>query len=85
MSLPFDGKHTSMVLEHMRKITANDSHRHDDIADTLYDAVKLGIIDNVILSHAPGKVQEDERVARGIMGTFSKVLDLRRQRYGRRS
>jgi len=70
-----------MVLEHMRKITANDTHRHDDIADTLYDGVKLGIIDNVILSQTPGKVQEDERVARGIMGAFHRVLQLRSKRY----
>jgi predicted phage terminase large subunit-like protein len=81
VSLPSDGKHTVMVLEHMRKITANDTHRHDDIADTLYDGVKLGIIDNVILSQTPGKVQEDERVARGIMGAFHRVLQLRSKRY----
>ena len=84
VSLPKEGKHTAMCLEHMRKITANDSHRHDDIADTLYDGIKLGIIDNVILAHAPSKVQEDERVARNIMGAFSKVLDLRKRRHGSR-
>lgn len=81
VSLPKEGKHTVMVLEHMRKITANDSHRHDDIADTLYDGVKLGIIDNIILSQTPGKVQEDERKAQGIMGTFRRVLELRSKRY----
>ncbi len=84
VSIPKDGKHTVMVLEHMRKITANDSHRHDDIADTLYDGIKLGIIDNVILSQAPGKVQQDEKVARGIMGAFHRVLELRSKRYGNR-
>jgi predicted phage terminase large subunit-like protein len=84
VSLPKDGDHTAMVIEHMRKITANDSHRHDDIADTLYDAVKLGIIENVILSQAPMKVQEDDRVARNIMGAFSKVLELRKRRHGSR-
>ncbi len=84
VSLPKEGKHTVMVLEHMRKITANDSHRHDDIADTLYDGVKLGIIDNVILSQTPGKAQEDERIAKGIMGTFRRVLELRSKRYSHR-
>lgn len=80
VSLPKEGRHTARVIEHMKKITANDSHRHDDIADTLYDGVKLGIIDNIILNSSPAKVQEDEKVARTIMGSFAKLLQLRSQR-----
>jgi hypothetical protein len=30
----------------MQKITANDSHRFDDIADTCADAIKLALIDD---------------------------------------
>jgi predicted phage terminase large subunit-like protein len=82
ISIPKDGRHTARVLEHMRKITANDSHRHDDIADTLYDGIKLGIIDNVIMTYNPQRIQDDERVARGIMGGFQKILQLRSNRYG---
>lgn len=48
ISLPSRGYHTEMCLAHMRKITANNTHRHDDIADTLYDAVKLALIDKSI-------------------------------------
>jgi len=80
VSLPKEGKHTSFVVEHMRKITANDSHRHDDIADTLYDGIKLGIIDNVIMSYNPERIAADEKVARGVMGSFQKLLMLRSQR-----
>lgn len=80
VSLPKEGRHTQKVIDHMRKITANDSHRHDDIADTLYDGIKLGIIENVIMTYAPQKVQEDERVARSIMGSFQRLLQLRSQR-----
>lgn len=80
VSLPKDGLHTARVIEHMRKITANDSHRHDDIADTLYDGIKLGILDNVIMTTSPERAQEDERVARGIMGSFQQLLKLRSQR-----
>lgn len=80
VSLPKDGNHTASVIEHMRKITANDSHRHDDIADTLYDGIKLGILDNVIMTTSPERAQEDERVARGIMGSFQQLLKLRSQR-----
>jgi hypothetical protein len=31
VSLPNYAKHTNMCIEHMRKITANDTHAHDDI------------------------------------------------------
>jgi predicted phage terminase large subunit-like protein len=48
ISLHKFGKHTSMCIEHMSKITANDSHRYDDIADTVYDAVKIALIDGTI-------------------------------------
>jgi predicted phage terminase large subunit-like protein len=43
-------RHIEMCLEHMRKITANDTHRHDDICDTLYDAAKLALIDKTLYS-----------------------------------
>lgn len=49
ISFTKDSKHVDMCINHMIKITANDSHRHDDIADTLCDAVKIGLIDKTIL------------------------------------
>lgn len=48
ISLPFGAKHTEMCVEHMRKITINDTHRNDDIADTLADGIKIGLIDKLI-------------------------------------
>jgi hypothetical protein len=36
-------KHNKMCIDHMSKITANDSHKHDDIADTVYDAQKYAL------------------------------------------
>lgn len=50
VSLPMYGKHNEMCLKHMEKITANDAHRFDDIADTLTDGVRLGLIDKVIIN-----------------------------------
>lgn len=38
-------KHVTKCKLHMSKITANNAHRHDDICDTLYDGVKIGLID----------------------------------------
>lgn len=40
--------HMTKCMEHMRKITANESHRFDDIADTCADAIKLALIDKLI-------------------------------------
>lgn len=51
ISLPANGKHTNLCIEHMRKITANNTHRYDDIADTFADAVKIGLIDKSIMAH----------------------------------
>jgi predicted phage terminase large subunit-like protein len=41
-------RHAENCINHMSKITANDSHRHDDIADTLADAIKISLIDKSI-------------------------------------
>ena len=80
ISLPRNGKHTSHVLEHMRKITANDSHRRDDIADTLYDGIKLGIMDNIIMTFTPQRSQQEVEKANVVMSQFQKILRLRNQR-----
>jgi predicted phage terminase large subunit-like protein len=48
ISFPRYGRHTAMCLEHMRKITSNNSHRFDDICDSAYDAVKMALIDKVV-------------------------------------
>ena len=41
-------RHMPMCLEHMSKITATDSHRHDDIADCVSDSVRIALIDKSI-------------------------------------
>lgn len=43
-------KHAKACIAHMIKITANDSHRWDDICDTVYDAVKIALIDKTLHS-----------------------------------
>ena len=48
VTLPYGAKHTKMCIEHMAKITANNTHRRDDIADTCYDAVKIALIDKTV-------------------------------------
>jgi predicted phage terminase large subunit-like protein len=58
VSLPSYGKHTQMCIEHMRKITANNSHRFDDIADTLADGIDLGLANKSIPISKENKVDE---------------------------
>jgi predicted phage terminase large subunit-like protein len=49
ISFRSSASHTERVIEHMLKITANDTHRFDDIADSVYDAIKLALIDKSVM------------------------------------
>lgn len=42
--------HRDMCVRHMTKITANGSHRHDDIADTMADAIDMAIVRKTVYS-----------------------------------
>jgi hypothetical protein len=77
VSLPRYGNHTNMCIDHCRKITANNSHRFDDIADTLYDAVKIALIDKTLIHLTQRTSQQDEMIARQVMSTFKKVQQIR--------
>jgi len=48
ISFTKDAKHADLCIKHMLKITANDTHRHDDICDTFYDAIKIALIDKTL-------------------------------------
>jgi len=48
ISFPAKGKHTAKVIEHMGKITGNNSHKRDDICDTYAHACKLVYKDKII-------------------------------------
>ena len=71
VSFPKYSKHSEMCIKHMGKITANDTHAHDDIADTCYDAIKLALIDKIALSYKYNNEQDE------IFDAFN--LDLRKQ------
>jgi predicted phage terminase large subunit-like protein len=56
VSLPAHGKHTEMCINHMKKITNNDSHARDDIADTCADSVRIALIEKLVMSYqAPAR------------------------------
>lgn len=62
-------KHKELCITHMCKITANQSHRFDDIADSLFDAIKLSLIDKTIYSIST-KTEKNTR----ILNSFSTDL-----------
>ena len=41
ISFTYNAKHVEQCIKHMSKITTNNTHRHDDIADTLSDAIRI--------------------------------------------
>lgn len=81
ISLPANGHHTEMCLEHMRKITANDTHKHDDIADTLESGIQLGLVARIIV---PSVISEHRSgmVAKKVMGSFNRTLRIRKRSFG---
>ena len=82
VSLPSYGEHTKMCIEHMRKITANNSHRWDDIADTMYDAIKIALIDKTIIVRS-GEKKDHAAIAKNLMSGFRQVDRLRKAAYER--
>lgn len=81
VSVPTFGRHVPMIIKHMESITGNDTHAHDDIADTAYDAVRLALIDKAArLYTKPADDGKQASIARSIMGNQIKVNQLRKQR-----
>jgi len=81
VSLPSQGKHTTMCVKHMGKITANNVHRWDDIADTCYDAVKIALIDKTLINTEVPST-DYESISKSFFNTSNKVDNLRRSAYG---
>lgn len=81
VSLPDNGKHTAMCIEHCRKITANNTHRHDDIADTLYDAMKMAIIDEIVPRVTLKRTQADP-IVKELADQLNRLKTLRSKAYG---
>lgn len=80
VSLPSEGRHTAVCIEHMRKITANGTHRFDDICDTLSDAVHIALIDNAI-PLATKMDSEKEGAIRDVYATKRRADAARRKAY----
>lgn len=70
--------HVQLCKEHMKKITANDTHKNDDLCDNAYDAVKLALIDKSVY-----KLQNGASAPNDVMKELG--LQMRRQHIARTS
>jgi len=78
VSLPRLGKHTNMCLDHCKKITANNTHARDDVADTLADAVKIALIDQTMIYRNIKSVNnETTDIIKTMANDFNRVQRLR--------
>lgn len=50
ISLPRFARHTSLVIDHMSKISPSMTQAHDDIADTIADAIDMTYISGIALN-----------------------------------
>ncbi len=64
--------HAKRVIDHMLKITPNMSHKHDDICDTVYDAIKVALIDKT-LYFGESRAKQD-RITKHIAGNFAQRM-----------
>jgi hypothetical protein len=77
ITLPIYGMHANMCIEHCGKITANETHAKDDIADTLCDAIKIALIDKLIVAM---EVKENAESEKKIIDAFVTQLNKFNQR-----
>ncbi len=59
VSFTAGAKHAEKVIQHMMKITANDSHAHDDLADCMYDSIKIALIDKTLYVDTINREQDN--------------------------
>ena len=81
ISFSKDARHKEHVIDHMRKITANNSHAHDDICDTAQQAIEIGLQDRFVRTLiCKQNDRQDKVTATKLMANMSKVIDIRKYR-----
>lgn len=80
ISINRDAKHKQMCLTHIAKITANQSHRFDDIADTLSDAIDIALIEKQIVP--VDNVKQDDKKMAALRQGMLKRINARSGQYG---
>lgn len=81
ITFPAYAKHMEMCIGHMVKITGNNSHRFDDIADTAYDACKIALIDETIPRSVISN-SESDMVLKKMMSNINEISQLKQKAFG---
>ena len=76
VTFPAGAKHNKMVIEHLRKITSNDTHRFDDIADTMQCAIQVALLEQTLL---PRVDTSRDNILSSLAQRSSHLNNLRRQ------
>jgi phage terminase large subunit-like protein len=81
ISFSRNAKHRESCISHMSKITANETHRHDDIADTLSDAIRIALIEKTIYSN-DNKEVERKLILENMNQSLQRKIRARTALYG---
>ena len=81
ISFTQNAKHIDNCIKHMSKITANETHRHDDIADTLSDAIRIALIEKIIYSN-DDKAKERNQILVEMNESLQRKIQARKAAYG---
>lgn len=77
--------HADNCIDHMRKITMNDTHKNDDIADTCADAIQLALIDKVVSMGYASDREPATDVVKKLTSANARRRNIRaKSRYGSR-
>lgn len=82
VSFTAHARHVKLCIDHMSKITANETHRWDDIADTCADAIKFALIDKTIVHATVAQVDYNE-LAKKLTFNHNRVDRLKKAAYTR--
>lgn len=83
LSFTKGANHIARVIDHMSKITENSMHKYDDICDTAYDAIKMALIDKVILAKQNAISVNYNEQASSIMSNYNRIDKMRRGAWGK--
>jgi hypothetical protein len=76
ITFPKGARHFEMCSLHCSKITANDTHRHDDIADTMQTAIQCALIERTVL---PVDSKESDMVMDALVTQMNNISFLRQR------
>lgn len=77
ISLTKNEPYSYLVINHMCKITANNSHKHDDICDTVSDAIDIVLVNQNFYKQY---VKEDNNILKSFNSSMNNKLKLGKKR-----